>query len=1017
MTDNITRRAASLTSTDAQAAKRYGNESNVKLDLSQLIDGMEYGPVENEHTIPGGSIDIYIPHHRVIIETKARGLAGEPHKPQAGDRESPKEQLDRYVLNEIREELSSFDWDPENRSNEAWTGVVTDGRSWHSWRYAHTDDPKIETLLSTRAGNAETLVTALKSVFGEERTGKQWVPAEPAGLFKEHAAELKTLYEELPRNLKRTTETKRRLWLDMLNVSGITPEPRKLDQLFVTHSLLIAIARIVRTTLTTQRKDWKSALKDGFVSWITDSHTGVEWAEGLRETVDAHDWKRRRQDVMQSLYMTFVSAADRKVFGEYYTPDWLAALIVNEALDDAWLSTTIERAESAKRRGTRLEGRGVLDPTCGSGTFLYHAARRILNAPAMNDLTPTQQADITASLVHGIDVHPVAVEIAKTNLMRILPTPPTMGDAALQIRMGDSLIAETAEDETRTLLDVEGMMRIVTPGEQEVLLPMNFVRRHGFADDMGRVVSAAVQKTPVPEPVLETLEAADRKALEEACEALAKAIEKEGNSVWTWYAVNIAAPRLLSEHKVDRIVANPPWVKLSEIQHEPRKRAMEKFGKRLKIYQGGKQAPHTDIAAFFILRTRELYLQDPEENPAIWLVKKSSLRAGQWKAFREEHSKTLAQSIDLKELQPFGGGDATRSCLLLEHRPMPGTDEAKELNARRKVDELTERPMERPRLYESPEAAFERIVFVPAGKQAPQAKSGYLTAAGKPVFRQGATVLPHVLTRAERTDVAPKATRTRVTTRRSSQPPWKSVKPRTIELPKQWLVKLCTSSTVAFVTRTVKAIIPLDGTGNLLTKEQIEENDWWLLDELYRSHAAAGEQTPQTLLQRLNHLRALSVQLPLRPDNQRTLVLYPKSADLMRAARYRVGHAVVDHGLYWYRAHTSAEAAYLTVLLNTSCLQQAYKDSRESERDFHLLPWRKVPIPRYDKMNVLHKEIAALCKSAETIAERTVNQVLKTTPNKGQVALSKAVREALAEAGVEAAINACAQRLLPEQAR
>ena len=39
MNDNITRRAASLTSADAQAAARYGNESNVKLDLSQLIDG------------------------------------------------------------------------------------------------------------------------------------------------------------------------------------------------------------------------------------------------------------------------------------------------------------------------------------------------------------------------------------------------------------------------------------------------------------------------------------------------------------------------------------------------------------------------------------------------------------------------------------------------------------------------------------------------------------------------------------------------------------------------------------------------------------------------------------------------------------------------------------------------------------------------------------------------------------------------------------------------------------------
>lgn len=76
------------------------------------------------------------------------------------------------------------------------------------------------------------------------------------------------------------------------------------------------------------------------------------WAEGLRETIDAHEWNRRRHDVVLSVSMTFMSAADRKVFGEYYTADWLAALIVDETLDDAWLSITIERAESAKRRGT-----------------------------------------------------------------------------------------------------------------------------------------------------------------------------------------------------------------------------------------------------------------------------------------------------------------------------------------------------------------------------------------------------------------------------------------------------------------------------------------------------------------------------------------------------------------------------------------------------------------------------------------------------------------------------------------
>ena len=92
MANNTTRLAASLTSTGEQRARRYRNESNVKFDLSQLIDALGYGPVENEHTIRGGSIDIYIPHHRVIIETKARGLADDPHKPQAVDRESPREQ-------------------------------------------------------------------------------------------------------------------------------------------------------------------------------------------------------------------------------------------------------------------------------------------------------------------------------------------------------------------------------------------------------------------------------------------------------------------------------------------------------------------------------------------------------------------------------------------------------------------------------------------------------------------------------------------------------------------------------------------------------------------------------------------------------------------------------------------------------------------------------------------------------------------------------------------------------------
>ena len=274
-----------------------------------------------------------------------------------------------------------------------------------------------------------------------------------------------------------------------------------------------------------------------------------------------------------------------------------------------------------------------------------------------------------------------------------------------------------------------------------------------------------------------------------------------------------------------------------------------------------------------------------------------------------------------------------------------------------------------------------------------------------------------MLTLAARTEVATNVKRIRVTTRKSTKAPWNGVKPRTIEIPKLWLIELCSSNSMAaFVAGTIKAIIPLDAAGSLLARRDIEEDDWWLLDELYRSHAGKGKQTPQTLLDQIDYQLKLSVQLPLRPETQRKLVLYPKSGDVMRAARRRAGHAVIDHGLYWYRARNSGEAAYLTILLNAGCLQQTYADARESGRDFHLQPWRKVPIPRYDKSVALHGKIAALCTRAEKIATKTVNEELKAAPGKGQVALSKTVRNALADAGVDAAMDACARELLPDHA-
>ena len=208
----------------------------------------------------------------------------------------------------------------------------------------------------------------------------------------------------------------------------------------------------------------------------------------------------------------------------------------------------------------------------------------------------------------------------------------------------------------------------------------------------------------------------------------------------------------------------------------------------------------------------------------------------------------------------------------------------------------------------------------------------------------------------------------------------------------------------------------LDGDGNLLKEDDITEKRWLLLNDLYTAHAGAGKNTPPTLLKQLANRWKLTAQLPLRRGRRRNLVLCPKSGDIMRAARTHAGSAVADDTLYWYEAQTSAEAAYLTILLNTNCLQHAFTSAKESGRDFHLHPWRKVPIPRYDETDPLHREIAGLCTRAEKIATMTVDAELKRAPNREQPSLSKAVREALTDDGIDAEMDDCARQLLPDQA-
>ena len=150
----------------------------------------------------------------------------------------------------------------------------------------------------------------------------------------------------------------------------------------------------------------------------------MDWTNRLFETADSYDWRQRAQDVLRTLYQGLIPAEQRKAFGEYYTPDWLAAMLAERIIDDEWIERAIGKYLFG---GEPVREMGILDPACGSGTFLFHAARRILNSEPLRraNVTEAQKSDFVARMVNGIDIHPIATEMSRATLLRALPAPPT----------------------------------------------------------------------------------------------------------------------------------------------------------------------------------------------------------------------------------------------------------------------------------------------------------------------------------------------------------------------------------------------------------------------------------------------------------------------------------------------------------------------------------------------------------------------------------------------------------------
>jgi len=323
------------------------------------------------------------------------------------------------VLGEAIEQLKGYVEAREKKFGGRYVGVLTDGADWRCYHMNQGLLVEVSKLLvDASRPDVSALLGWLEGVLATTRNVKPIPEAIRAGLGaggSAHALDRSALMSLFTEHTAKTeVQTKRHLWARLLT-AALGTHFEDSDDLFVEHTLLVTSANIIAHALLGfpveqipaasmlsgakfEESGIYGVVEADFFDWLLHVPKGEAFVRTLARRLARFDWTAVEHDVLKILYESIIAAETRKKLGEYYTPDWLAQKVVEEVIVDPL-------------------GSRVLDPACGSGTFLFHAVRRHLVASEAKGI-PTQKAlDGVTAQVMGMDLHPVAVILARVTYL------------------------------------------------------------------------------------------------------------------------------------------------------------------------------------------------------------------------------------------------------------------------------------------------------------------------------------------------------------------------------------------------------------------------------------------------------------------------------------------------------------------------------------------------------------------------------------------------------------------------
>lgn len=356
------------------------------------------------------------------------------------------------------------------------------------------------------------------------------------------------------------------------------------------------------------------------------------------------------RDVLRDFYQDLVPEELRKSLGEFYTPDWLVEHSVAKLGydDEKWLEARL------------------LDPTCGSGSFLLEAIEQKRRAALAAGWDALRTVEMLTSTVWGFDLNPLAVQSSRVNFLI------SIADLLQQCRGKDIEIPVLLADAVYSpAANPDGDQKVIeyNIGSQQanlkVVLPAELARDRILLDKVFQLMGTEVENDAEYSTVANHMvgaailthdqEAEWRDSLKATYDQVLALHHKSWNGIWFKIVRNFFWSTTAGQF--DAIVGNPPWVRWSNLPEAYRNRAKPTC-ERYAIFSDNKfhGGNELDISAIITYTTADKWLV--EGGRLIFLITQTVFQSPSSQGFRRFRINITDRLVplsvdDMKDLKPF----------------------------------------------------------------------------------------------------------------------------------------------------------------------------------------------------------------------------------------------------------------------------------------------------------------------------------------------------------------------------